>query len=99
MPTTLPGLLLWGVPGIIVWLVGQVLIVNAFRDGHRKSPRGLRLTMAGIGLTFLGWLIGLEVAVLGQGNVVLGLVLLLVGGWVPAFLFWLATRPSITAED
>jgi hypothetical protein len=55
--------------------------------------------MAGIGLVVLGWLVALEVAVFDRSDWLLAIVILVVMGWVPAFLFWLATRPVVTAED
>ena len=54
MPTEFPGLLLWGVPGIIVWLAGQVLVYRAFIARRERSLSGLRLTMVGMGLSVLG---------------------------------------------
>ena len=99
MPTDFPDLLLWGLPGIIVWLAGQVLIIRAARDHGRKSPAGLRLTMAGYGLTVLGWLIGVEIAALVRSEWAVCVAILLGSGWVPVLFFWLATRPRVTAEE
>jgi hypothetical protein len=55
--------------------------------------------MAGIGLVVLGWLVALEVALLESSDWLLAIVILVLMGWVPAFLFWLATRLRETAED
>jgi len=99
VPTDFPGLLLWGVPGVIVWLAGQVLIFRAMRDGGRTSPLGLRLTMAGFGLSLLGWLIGLELAALDRSEWAVGAVMLVVLGPMSVLFFWLALRPRVTAEE
>jgi hypothetical protein len=54
--------------------------------------------MAGIGLVVLGWSVALEVAVFERSDWLLAIVIL-VGGWVPAYLFWVTTRPVVIAED
>ena len=99
MPTDFPGLLLWGIPGVVVWFVGQVLIVRAARDGGRKSPRGLRLTLAGFGLIFLGWVMAVEIAALDRRGWAVGAAILVATGWLPLLFFWMAMRPRVTAEE
>ena len=62
MPTEFPGLLLWGVPSLIVWLAGPLVVFRAVIARRERSPRGLRLTMTAFGLFTLGVSVGLVVA-------------------------------------
>jgi len=92
-------ILLWGVPGLIVWAIGQSLVLAAAVRGRRKSPLGLRLALAGIGLALLGWFVAVVVAALGAGLWPVALVVLILFGWQPILFFWLASRPSVTGEE
>ena len=56
------------------------------------------MTMAGIGLVLLGWLIGVEVAMFDRSEWLVAAVILVGMGWSPVLLFWWATRPRVTAE-
>jgi hypothetical protein len=95
-----PGtILLCGVPGLIVWAMGQILVFSRFFRGRRKSPFGLRLTLAGIGLTLLGWWGAAVVAALTAGLWPVAVVVALVAGWQPFLFFWLATRRRVTREE
>ena len=92
-------ILLCGVPGLIVWAIGVILVfARAFR-GRRKSLLGLRLTLAGIGLALLGWLGGVVVATLTVGRWPVAVVVLVAAGWHPVLSFWLATRRRVIAEE
>ena len=92
MPTEFPGLLLWGVPGIIVWLAGQVLVYRAFIARRERSLSGLRLTMVGMGLSFLGPSVAVVVAAAVRDEWLVAGVVVVVSGSVLAVLFRLAAR-------
>jgi hypothetical protein len=91
--------LLCGVPGLIVCAVGQILVLaRAFR-GRRKSPLGLRLTLAGIGLASLGWLGAVVVSALTIGRWPVAVLVAVAVGWLPVVFFWLATRRRVTRDE
>ena len=92
-------ILLCGVPGLIVWSIGQSLVITGSVRGHQKSPIGLRLSLAGIGLALFGWFGAVVVASLGVGLWPVALVVLILVGWQPILFFWLAARPSVTREE
>ena len=91
--------MLWGVPGLIVWAIGQILVVAGVFRSRRKSPLELRLTLSGLGLALLGWLAAVEVAALTAGLWLVAVVVAIVFGWQPALFFWLATRPRVTTQE
>ena len=94
----LPVLLLLGVPGAFVWLWGQSLIFRALGDGGKRSARGLPLTMAGLGLIILGWLIGLEIDAVESVGWILAVAILPAFAF-PLVMFWMATRAQVTDGD
>ena len=59
---------------------------------HERSPRGLRLTMVGIGLFFLGLTVGVALGAVIQGVWLVGLVVALGSGSLSAVFFRWATR-------
>ena len=89
-----PVLLLWGIPGLVVWLVGQLFVFRAAVARHERSPWGLRLTTVGIGLFMLGLTAGLALAAVGRGVWPVAVVVVLVTGSISAFFFRWATRIS-----
>jgi hypothetical protein len=91
-------LLLCGVPGLIVWAIGQLLVFARLFRGGSKSPLGLRLTMAGLGLFLLGMFGAIVVAALAGGLWPLALAVTVLLGWQPTLFFWWATRPRVTGE-
>lgn len=91
--------LLCGVPGLIVWAIGQILVFARFFRGRRKLPLGLRLTMAGIGLSLLGMSGAIVVAALAAGLWPVAVVVTVLFGWQPVLFFWLSTRPRVTTEE
>jgi hypothetical protein len=98
MPLDLGTILLCGVPGVFVWAIGQIIVFARFFRGRRKSSLGLRLTLAGFGLMFLGWWGAVLVAALTAGLWPVAVVVLVAGGWQPFLFFWLATRRRVTRE-
>jgi hypothetical protein len=90
--------LLCGVPGLTVWAIGQALLLGRFVRGRRKSPVGLRLSLAGFGLTLLGWFGAVVATALALGLWPLAAAVTVVFGWQPVLLFWLATRRRITID-
>ena len=86
-----PGLLLWGVPGLIVWAGGQLMVLVAAWRHHKRSPNGLRLTMTGLGLLIAGWAVGLALAAVAHG-VWLVVAVALILGWPALMLFRSAGR-------
>ena len=98
MLTELPGQFLWGVPGLVVFLLGQVLVLHAFFGHHKRSLRGARLTVAGFGLLTLGLLVGFVLGAAMRGEWLVAVAVIVVGGWAPLFCFRLAAR-GIAADD
>ena len=94
MLTEFPGLLLWGIPGLLVWLVGQAFVFRAALARHERSPRGLRLTMVGIGLSMLGLTVGLALAAVVRGVWPVAVVAVTGSGSLSAVFFRWATRVS-----
>jgi Flp pilus assembly protein TadB len=92
-------ILLCGVPGLIVWAIGVILVFARAFPGRRKSPLGLRLTLAGIGLAVLGWIVAVVVAALAVDLWPVAVVVVVAVGWQPVLFFWLATRRRVTREE
>lgn len=99
MPTDFAAVLVWCIPGALVWLAGLVLIFRAFRNGRRASLRGARLTMSGLGFFGLGGLVGIEIAALERHGWPVALLIAVITCWAPVLCFWLATRLRVTPED
>ena len=97
MLTEFPGLLLWGVPGVIVWLLSFGPILRAAHNGGRPSPCGLRLNLVGMGLIVLGWDLGLVLAALARSEWGVALLFIAAAAWLPVLLLWLAARLRVTA--
>ena len=92
-------ILLCGAPGLSVWAMGQILVLaRAFR-GQRKSPLGLRLTLAGIGLALIGWFGAVVAAALTAGLWPVAVAVTVVFGWMPILFFWMATRRHVTRDE
>ncbi len=90
MPPELPGVLVWGVPGLVVWIVGQGLVFRA-AIGQRRSPLGLRLSRIGFALLTLGVMVGLATLLFARGQWPIAVVVIIVLGWWPLRLL-LAAR-------
>ena len=91
--------LICGVPGLIVWVTGQILVFARVLRGRRKSPLGLRLTMAGLGLSLLGMFGYVVVAAFVRGLWPVAVAVLVLVGWQPILLFWWATRRHVAIEE
>jgi O-antigen/teichoic acid export membrane protein len=99
MPTEFPGLLLWGVPGLLVWLVGQVFVFRAALTRHERSLRGLRLTTVGFGLFMLGLTVGVSIAAVARGVWFVAVVLAVGPGLSSLFIFRWAGRVGVSTGD
>jgi hypothetical protein len=99
MRADLGTILICGVPGLAVAALGQLLVWARFFQSRRKSPVGLRLTLAGFGLFDLGLVGGAAVVALVSGVWAVALAVIVIGGWLPILLFWWATRPRVTADS
>jgi hypothetical protein len=91
--------LLCGMPGLIVAAIGQLVVFGRFLRARRKSPLGLRLTIAGFGLFLLGMFGAIVVSALAAGLWPVALAISVLFGWQPVLFFWWATRPRVTAEE
>jgi hypothetical protein len=91
-------LLLFGLPGLSVWAIGQLLVFARLLGDRSKSPLGLRLTMAGLGLFLLGMFGAIVLAVFAAGLWPLGLAVAALFGWLPVLFFWWATRDRVTGD-
>ncbi len=83
----------------MVWAIGQSLVFAHFLRGRSKSPLGLRLTIAGVGLFLLGTFGALLVTALLAGLWPVAVAVFVLMGWQPILFFWWATRPRVTAEE
>jgi hypothetical protein len=81
-------MLLWGLPGLLVLLVGVALGLSR----PHSQVLATRLGLAGFGLFALGGALWLAVKAAGAGEPGLGFALLIVAGWPGPLMFWLATR-------
>jgi hypothetical protein len=71
MLTEFPGVLLWMVPGAIVWLAGLILIFRAVVHRGERSPRGFRVHLIGMAMMMLGLAVGGVSAAVVHGSWVL----------------------------
>jgi hypothetical protein len=92
MLTEFPGLLLWGIPGLLVWLLGQAFVFRAALARHERSPRGVRLTLVGVGLFTLGLTVGGALAALARGLWPVAVVVVTGPGSVSAVFFQWASK-------
>lgn len=99
MPSDLPGLLLWCVPGMAVWIAGFVLTFGAVCRGRRAPLLGLRLLPAGGGFVLVGGLIGIVIAALERWGLGVALLIALTTCWAPVPFFWLASHIHVTPAD
>jgi hypothetical protein len=90
MPPEFPGVPLWGVPGLVVWLVGQALVFRT-RVGPQRSPLGQRLSRIGFAILTLGVMVGLATLFSARGQWPIAVVVIIVLGWWPLRLL-LAAR-------
>jgi hypothetical protein len=97
--TDIETILFWGLPGLVVLLVGNSLVVMRSLQGRRKSPLGLRLSAAGFGFFLLGMWGAAAMAAFMVGLWPLAIAVSVLFGWQPLLLFWLATRPRVTEEE
>ncbi len=88
-------LVVWAVPGCVVWVLGWVIFLIQARRG-RWSPAGWRLHTAGLGLAFLGMSVGLVASFVLADEWLLGLVLAPLMGWPGPALIWIAAKAKIT---
>ena len=98
MLTEFPGLLLLGIPGLLVWLLGQAFVFRAALARHERSPRGLRLTMVGIGLFMVGLTVGLALAAVVRGVWPVAVVVVIGSGSVSAVFFLWASRVGSSGD-
>jgi hypothetical protein len=92
MLTEFPGLLLWMVPGAIVWLAGWTLIFRAALNREERSPTGLRVHLIGMALMTLGLAVGGAFAAVVHGYWVLVPVIASAFGPIAIFFGVLATK-------
>src|SRR5262245_52841342 len=87
--------LAWGVPGCVVWLMGQAVIFREYKATQMRSPLGLRIATLGIAFALLGWFVALELRLLTAGRWPIAIVVLIGLGFPAIAFLLLALRPAL----